>query len=471
MILPVAAAQRQRAARMRLVGRVYPFCAILFLAVSCRDASGPTGVIDPESMEAASDTSGVEVVGTVLPGFPRVLVKDANGNPLGGVTVTFAVTRGSSFISGQSVTTNPSGIAVLGTWALGTIPGINEVTASSGSLRPVKFQMSTVVGSPASIAMLTGDAQVAQAGGFVAVNPRVRVADRYDNPIAGVVVAFAILTGGGSLENPNARTDSSGVASSGAWRLGPRGSQVLAAQVPNLTPVSFAATVIAPILPCANDNVLLENTTVQAQLTSQSCAASDGRYYERVRIVIGQRGAYDFNLTSTDFDTWLELVGADPIAENDNRQQSNSGIKVLLVPQTYTLIISSTGPRVTGAYVVSFRRTDEMVDGCEEAFVMRGIVSEQLTTFSDCKISDWEQADRFKVYLRSGVPVSVHLDDLSYSDHGLSLWNPAGAIVALGSTPSSYRHTLTFTPTITGYYRIEVSNYGDGGAMYNITVN
>src|SRR5207253_72624 len=79
--------------------------------------------------------------GTAVPIPPAVLVKDATGNPVQGVSVTFAVGLGSGSITGASQTTNASGIAAVGSWTLGTTAGANTLTATAPGVNgsPVTF--------------------------------------------------------------------------------------------------------------------------------------------------------------------------------------------------------------------------------------------------------------------------------------------------------------------------------------------
>src|SRR5205814_3844063 len=65
---------------------------------------------------------------------PSVLVRDAYGNPVSGVSVTFTTTGGTGALaspaSGGSILTNASGIATVGTWTLGNAAGTNTVDAT-----------------------------------------------------------------------------------------------------------------------------------------------------------------------------------------------------------------------------------------------------------------------------------------------------------------------------------------------------
>jgi adhesin/invasin len=79
--------------------------------------------------------------GTAVATPPSVIVTDDFGNPVGGVSVTFAVASGGGSITGATAVTNAAGIAVVGSWTLGSKKGPNSLTATSGNLSgsPVTF--------------------------------------------------------------------------------------------------------------------------------------------------------------------------------------------------------------------------------------------------------------------------------------------------------------------------------------------
>ena len=88
--------------------------------------------------------------GTPVSSRPAVIVRDGANNPLGGVTVTFAVTGGGGSITGAVQTTDASGIATVGSWTLGGA-GTNTLTATVSALPPVVFTAIAVAGSNFSI--------------------------------------------------------------------------------------------------------------------------------------------------------------------------------------------------------------------------------------------------------------------------------------------------------------------------------
>src|SRR5256886_11646390 len=70
-------------------------------------ATGTAGTA--ATIAANSPTSQTATVGTAVGSPPSVIVKDANGNPVAGVAVTFAVAPGDGTITGGRQTTNAKG--------------------------------------------------------------------------------------------------------------------------------------------------------------------------------------------------------------------------------------------------------------------------------------------------------------------------------------------------------------------------
>ncbi|MEI6727440.1 MAG: Ig-like domain-containing protein, partial [Actinomycetes bacterium] len=102
------------------------------------------------TIAANGGSTQTATVGTAVRAAPSVIVKDANGNPVSGTSVTFAVASGGGAITGASATTNASGIAAVGSWTLGTVAGANSLTATASGLSgsPVTFTATGSVGVP-----------------------------------------------------------------------------------------------------------------------------------------------------------------------------------------------------------------------------------------------------------------------------------------------------------------------------------
>jgi len=81
-------------------------------------------------------------IGTTLAIAPAAAVSDQSGNPVSNVSVTFAVASGGGSVTGGNTTTNTSGVATVGSWTLGPLPGTNTVTATASG--------SGIAGNPAT---------------------------------------------------------------------------------------------------------------------------------------------------------------------------------------------------------------------------------------------------------------------------------------------------------------------------------
>ena len=112
-------------------------CVLIAFLLSCDD--DPTGPV-VTTVTANSETSITGVMGVEVPTAdrPSVLVLDQNGDPVEGVTVTFAVTSGNGFITGATPETDAAGIATVGGWTLGDA-GANTLAASVENATPIVF--------------------------------------------------------------------------------------------------------------------------------------------------------------------------------------------------------------------------------------------------------------------------------------------------------------------------------------------
>src|SRR5207253_1565383 len=182
-------------------------------------ATGTAGTA--ATIAANSATSQSATVGTAVGSPPSVIVKDANGNPVAQVAVTFAVAPGNGTITGASQTTNASGVATVGSWTLSATAGPNTLTATSTGLSgsPVTFSATGTAGTAATIAANSPTSQTATVGTAVGSPPSVIVKDANGNPVTGVAVTFAVAPGNGTITGGSQTTNASGVATVGSWTL------------------------------------------------------------------------------------------------------------------------------------------------------------------------------------------------------------------------------------------------------------
>ena len=220
-----------------------------FVSASSTTMSASTTALSGDTM-SINGGSGLSVVaGTAVNPAPSVRIVDASGNPVSGLTVTFAVATGGGSITGNTDVTGPDGVAEVGSWTLGSTPGANTLTATCAGIaspQQLTFTATGTSGPAVMIALNAGNNQSALAGSTVPIAPSVRVTDAGGNAVSGISVTFAVASGGGSIVGvATVTTNSSGVASIAGWKLGPTvGTNTLTATSGTLlgSPVQFTAT-------------------------------------------------------------------------------------------------------------------------------------------------------------------------------------------------------------------------------------
>lgn len=195
--------------------------------------AGATSVITANSVTTQSATAGLPV-----PQPPSVKVTDAAGNPAANVAVTFAVVSGAGSVSEAVQQSGPDGVATVGAWTLGLVPGAQSLRATAAGVSgTVTFNATGVLVGQAQAQPPA--LQIAIAGSGTAVVPSVVITES-GAPKAGAVVRFRIVSGGGSIGVTEATTDAAGVASSGTWVLGATpGENVVEAETPGYSAVAF----------------------------------------------------------------------------------------------------------------------------------------------------------------------------------------------------------------------------------------
>ena len=192
---------------------------------------------------AASATAGLP-----LAAAPTFSVKDANGDILGGVAITVAVTAGGGTLAGAPTTTIPGAPTPIGTWTLGRTAGLNTVTVTVGALAPLVISVTGTPGPAASIAISAGQGQAAFAGTTVANALTAQVRDQFGNAVPGAVVNFNVTGGNGSIAPATITSDASGNAAGAVWRLG----KTDVPQTATVTSGAFTTTATATIATAFN---------------------------------------------------------------------------------------------------------------------------------------------------------------------------------------------------------------------------
>ncbi len=198
------------------------------------------------SLEATAGQGQTGPAGSAVPVPPAVQVRDALGNPVGGVPVSFAVGLGGGIVTGANGTSGTNGVVAVGSWQLGQLAGPNTLIASAPGVPALTFNATGQPGPAATLAVHQGQGQGAPAGSPVPVSPAVVVRDQFGNPVSGAAVAFGVTGGGGSITGAAATSNDAGIAAVGSWTLGPApGLNTLSASVAGITPLQFTAVATA----------------------------------------------------------------------------------------------------------------------------------------------------------------------------------------------------------------------------------
>lgn len=207
-------------------------------------------IAPPAQVVVYAGDGQVAAAGTAVPVAPSVRVVDAFGNGVTGVPVSFSVGAGGGVVSGADRVTDSQGIASVGSWVLGTVVGPNTLHAVVSGLPAATFSATAIAGPPATLAAAAPLDQSAPAGSAVPVPPAVVVRDVHGNPVSGVSVTFAVVSGGGTVSPTSAATDAQGRATAVSWTLGTSaGANTLSATAAGNgitgNPVIFSATGLA----------------------------------------------------------------------------------------------------------------------------------------------------------------------------------------------------------------------------------
>jgi hypothetical protein len=193
-----------------MAGALAAVCAATLGLTACHDDSTTA----PRTASTVTVLSGGAQTGTVGAALsaPVVLqVKDQSGNALSGVSVTLTPAGGAGSVSASTLTTDANG-QVSVTWTLGTVAGTDTLAVQAGSLPVLDVLATATPDAPASIVVVTGDAQTAPAGSALPGPMTVKVTDQYGNPVPNVTVTFTD-DANGTLAATTVTTDANGMAS------------------------------------------------------------------------------------------------------------------------------------------------------------------------------------------------------------------------------------------------------------------
>jgi len=140
--------------------------------------------------------------------------------PVRGVQVDFAVVSGGGSLDVPNQTTNIDGLATLGGWKLGNA-GVNTITASvRGTGLSTTFTANAAALQVSAFSKVDAIHTDNQAGFYGNIAPQrvaVEVRNQFNDPAEGVVVTFAVATGGGTIVKAVDTTGINGQAEVGTW--------------------------------------------------------------------------------------------------------------------------------------------------------------------------------------------------------------------------------------------------------------
>ncbi len=125
--------------------------AMAIFAIVSAGCGGDSSPVDPGTpvpatiaIQAGDQQQAAAGEAVAIP--PAVIVRDAQGKPVPGATVSFSVTAGGGAVTGASQATNSAGVATVASWTLGP-SGDQRLSAKVGSLPAVTFQAGIVPGT------------------------------------------------------------------------------------------------------------------------------------------------------------------------------------------------------------------------------------------------------------------------------------------------------------------------------------
>jgi adhesin/invasin len=181
-----------------------------------------TGVAsEADHLDLVAGDGQTATVNTEVAIAPAVRVVDRYGNPVPGAEVEFMILSGDGDLGSSSAISAANGVAST-SYKLGMVAGVNTMQAAGASPLPdlagsgraaITFTETGVAGSADHLELVEGDAQSATVGTAVATAPKVRVVDRFGNPVAGTALSVTVLSGGGSVGSASLTSDADGTAS------------------------------------------------------------------------------------------------------------------------------------------------------------------------------------------------------------------------------------------------------------------
>jgi len=223
--------------------RLFP-ALIIGITLGCGDSSGPRA--KPTSIEIVQAPGGPFYAGLPVPVEPSFVVKDQNGNPIAGVSVSITVGAGGGTIANPP-TKSATPTTLVGIWTLGKTPGVNSLKISVSGLSPAAIDIPSNPGLPAKLVATGSTTLTGTVGQAVPSAITATLKDAFDNPIANTDVTVTVAGGGTAIDKVT--SDNAGVVTVPSWTLGTvKGNQTLTLASSAATLVYTAAAAAGPVV-------------------------------------------------------------------------------------------------------------------------------------------------------------------------------------------------------------------------------
>ncbi|MEP7176342.1 MAG: galactose oxidase-like domain-containing protein [Gemmatimonadales bacterium] len=368
--------------------QLHPWALIGLLALGTLQCGGDTvAPPTPSAIAGAAGDAQTGLVGQTLAQPLVVLVSDASGGPVAGVSVQWDVQGGGS-VSAASVTTGSDGKAAVQR-VLGSVPGQVTTTASVSGLQgsPVTFVSTAADASTPMLLLRTQPSSTAQSGVEFAVQPVVQLQnpDGSDRAESGLAVTASLASGSGTLGGTLTRA--SGPDGSTAFTdlklTGPAGAYTLRFTAAGTVPVVSATITIGGT---SGSAVLLTGNPPVAALSGEVFAPEVQPVVE-VRDANGDPAAgVAVTVSATPASGTLE---GGTVATTDGAGVARFGDLGIRGPGSYTLTFAAGSGSVTSAPIAVSALPSEATTGKWGPLVPWDIVPLHMHLLPNKKVLAW----------------------------------------------------------------------------------
>ena len=246
--------------------------AVLACVACGKTVDGPVDVpvvVVPPTLVAGTSQVFDAALSSVLELAPSVTVKDQYGIAQAGVWIKWTPSSGK--VESDSSRTDGNGRATSGKWTLGTVSGMQTVTARTGTVSVVAMTASVAPGP--FVRLVTVSPTITGVAGSVVPTPTsVKAVDTFGNGVPRIQVQFGLFAGAGTLTGRTQTTDDNGIATLGSWQLGPTaGAQSIRADESRTgaTTMIFATALPAPV----SQFVVIDGNAQTGQANKRLCTS------------------------------------------------------------------------------------------------------------------------------------------------------------------------------------------------------